>query len=96
MLDGFQADDAIETLVAAELFGIGASWGGTRSLVAPMVTLGEIAPGKSSRLLAELGIAVSPVGEGDLQPCGSRLSGIEADDLAAIRQRLQALPKEAT
>ncbi|MGO4004293.1 threonine synthase [Pseudomonas fluorescens] len=67
-----------------------------RSLVAPMVTLGEIAPGKSARLLAELGIAVAPVGDDELQPCGSRLSGIEADDLAAIRQRLQALPKEAT
>ncbi len=67
-----------------------------RSLVAPMVTLGEIAPGKSARLLAELGIAVASVGEVESPPCGSRLHGIEADDLRAIRQRLQGLHQEAS
>ncbi|POA29360.1 MULTISPECIES: threonine synthase [unclassified Pseudomonas] len=62
-----------------------------RSLVAPMVTLGEISPAKSALLLGELGITAparrSPVpGQGP-----SQVSRIQPDDLEIIHQLLGAL-----
>jgi threonine synthase len=62
-----------------------------RSLVAPMVTLGEISPAKSAVLLGELGISTpaqhSPVVE--LGP--AQLYRIQPDDLDTIHQLLGAL-----
>ncbi|MBU6957996.1 threonine synthase [Pseudomonas sp. CVAP len=62
-----------------------------RSLVAPMVTLGEISPAKSALLLGELGITAparrSPVpGQGP-----SQVYRIQPDDLEIIHQLLGAL-----
>jgi threonine synthase len=62
-----------------------------RSLVAPMVTLGEISPAKSAVLLSELGISApsphSPVaGQGP-----SALYRIQPDDFDTIHQLLGAL-----
>ncbi|TVT86050.1 threonine synthase [Pseudomonas sp. H3(2019)] len=62
-----------------------------RSLVAPMVTLGEISPAKSALLLGELGITAparrSPVpGQGP-----SQVDRIQPDDLEIIHQLLGAL-----
>ncbi|MGC5703812.1 threonine synthase [Pseudomonas sp. NFXW11] len=61
-----------------------------RSLVAPMVTLGEIAPAKSVRLLQSLGIpglAVEPVAP----PSMHQWQTLAADDCAALRHCLMAL-----
>lgn len=62
-----------------------------RSLVAPMVTLGEISPAKSAVLLGELGISTpaqhSPVAEQG----PAQLYRIQPDDLDTIHQMLGAL-----
>ncbi len=62
-----------------------------RSLVAPMVTLGEISPAKSAVLLGELGISVSPLhhplaGHGPVQ-----IHRIQPDDLDTLHQLLGTL-----
>lgn len=61
-----------------------------RSLVAPMVTLGEIAPSKSAALLARLGLpglAAEPLPA----PVLERLQVIAPDDLARVQQLLGTL-----
>ncbi len=61
-----------------------------RSLVAPMVTLGEIAPAKSARLLGSLGIpglAPQPVAA----PSTAQWQALAADDFAAVLHCLKAL-----
>lgn len=61
-----------------------------RSLVAPMVTLGEIAPAKSARLLASLGIpglAPQPLAA----PSTAQWQALAADDFAAVLHCLKAL-----
>ncbi|MNN95789.1 hypothetical protein D3C81_2146580 [compost metagenome] len=60
-----------------------------------MVTLGEIAPGKSAQLLAELGIVLPMMPAPVVEQGGGGASRIEADDLQTLRQRLGALPWEA-
>jgi threonine synthase len=62
-----------------------------RSLVAPMVTLGEISPVKSAALLGELGISVA-----ELQPevptqGQAQVYRIQPDDLDTIHELLGAL-----
>ena len=62
-----------------------------RSLVAPMVTLGEISPAKSGLLLAQLGIQ-APAAQPPLQESGpSQLYRIHPDQLHTIHQLLGAL-----
>ncbi|QNH76839.1 threonine synthase [Pseudomonas protegens] len=61
-----------------------------RSLVAPMVTLGEIAPAKSARLLGSLGIpgvVPPPVAA----PSTQQWQTLAADDFAALLHHLKAL-----
>ena len=60
-----------------------------RSMVAPMVTLGEIAPCKSAALLAGQGIEVAApvVARGATQP----MYVIDATDLGAVQQVLRRL-----
>lgn len=66
-----------------------------RSLVAPMVTLGEIAPGKSAQLLGELGIVLPVVPAPRVEQGGDGECRIEADDLHTLEQRVGALQREA-
>ncbi|KJZ39030.1 threonine synthase [Pseudomonas fluorescens] len=62
-----------------------------RSLVAPMVTLGEISPAKSAVLLGELGIS-TPAQHGPVAEQGpAQLYRIQPDDLDTIHQLLGAL-----
>lgn len=62
-----------------------------RSLVAPMVTLGEISPAKSAVLLGELGISM-PAQHGPFAEQGpAQLYQIQPDDLDTIHQLLGAL-----
>jgi threonine synthase len=62
-----------------------------RSLVAPMVTLGEISPAKSAVLLGELGIS-TPVQHRPVAEQGpAQLYRIQPDDFDTIYQRLGAL-----
>lgn len=62
-----------------------------RSLVAPMVTLGEISPAKSAVLLGELGISM-PAQHGPFAEQGpAQLYRIQPDDLDTIHQLLGAL-----
>ena len=62
-----------------------------RSLVAPMVTLGEISPAKSAALLGELGISLA-VPQREVAAQGHvQLHRIEPDDLDTIHALLNAL-----
>lgn len=62
-----------------------------RSLVAPMVTLGEISPAKSAVLLGELGIS-TPAQHSPVAKQGpAQLYRIKPDDLDTIHQLLGAL-----
>lgn len=62
-----------------------------RSLVAPMVTLGEISPVKSAALLGELGISL-PMPQREVAAQGqAQLYRIEPDDLDTIHALLNAL-----
>ncbi|MGF6281558.1 threonine synthase [Pseudomonas silensiensis] len=62
-----------------------------RSLVAPMVTLGEISPAKSAVLLGELGIS-TPAQHSPVAKQGpAQLYRIQPDDLDTIHQLLGAL-----
>jgi threonine synthase len=65
-----------------------------RSLGAPMVTLGQIAPSKSAGLLAELGVWPGPVAA--LAEPDEVRTGLQTGDLAsliqALRQATQARP----
>lgn len=62
-----------------------------RSLVAPMVTLGEISPAKSAALLGELGISLT-VPQREVAAQGHvQLHRIEPDDLDTIHALLNAL-----
>lgn len=64
-----------------------------RSLVAPMVTLGEICPGKSALLLAELGIPgppARPVASASVS-APDQVYRLRPDQLDIIHQRLGAL-----
>ncbi len=62
-----------------------------RSLVAPMVTLGEISPVKSAALLGELGISVAGL-QPEVAPQGqAQVYRIQPDDLDTIHELLGAL-----
>ncbi|MGE8354143.1 MAG: threonine synthase [Pseudomonas protegens] len=60
-----------------------------RSLVAPMVTLGEIAPAKSARLLSSLGIPGLPQ-EPVAQPSTLQWQTLAADDFGALLHCLES------
>ncbi|MCY7260020.1 threonine synthase [Pseudomonas protegens] len=60
-----------------------------RSLVAPMVTLGEIAPAKSARLLSSLGIPGLPQ-EPVAQPSTLQWQRLAADDFGALLHCLES------
>jgi threonine synthase len=62
-----------------------------RSLVAPMVTLGEISPTKSAVLLGELGIPIPAQQRPVTQQRPKQLYRIQPDDLDTIHQLLGAL-----
>ncbi|MGA8136187.1 MAG: threonine synthase [Pseudomonas gingeri] len=62
-----------------------------RSLVAPMVTLGEISPAKSTALLGELGISVPVHHRPLVEPGPEQLYRIEHDDLDTLYQLLDNL-----
>lgn len=62
-----------------------------RSLVAPMVTLGEISPAKSAVLLGELGISTPAHQRPVTQQRPKQLYRIQPDDLDTIHQLLGAL-----
>ena len=63
-----------------------------RSLVAPMVTLGEISPAKSAALLGELGISLRRCNTARSRQQGpAQLYRIQPDDLDTIHQLLGAL-----
>ena len=62
-----------------------------RSLVAPMVTLGEISPIKSAVLLGELGIPVAAQQRPASEHGPAQIHRIQPDDLAALHQLLGAL-----
>ncbi|AOE62433.1 threonine synthase [Pseudomonas corrugata] len=62
-----------------------------RSLVAPMVTLGEISPAKSAALLGELGISVSPLHHPLAEHGPVQIRRIQPDDLDTLHQLLGTL-----
>ncbi|MCI0996218.1 threonine synthase [Pseudomonas corrugata] len=62
-----------------------------RSLVAPMVTLGEISPAKSAALLGELGISVSPLHHPLAEHGPVQIHRIQPDDLDTLHQLLGTL-----
>ncbi|CRM33668.1 MULTISPECIES: threonine synthase [Pseudomonas] len=62
-----------------------------RSLVAPMVTLGEISPVKSAALLDELGISVPRPACRSAQHNGPAHQRIRPDNIALLLQQLDAL-----
>jgi len=62
-----------------------------RSLVAPMVTLGEISPAKSAVLLGELGIGTPAPHSPLAEPGPAQHYRIQPDDLDTIHQLLGAL-----
>ncbi|MFM9489457.1 threonine synthase [Pseudomonas monachiensis] len=62
-----------------------------RSLVAPMVTLGEISPVKSAALLGELGISVAGLQPEVTTQGQAQVYRIQPDDLDTIHERLGAL-----
>ncbi|UZD94759.1 threonine synthase [Pseudomonas corrugata] len=62
-----------------------------RSLVAPMVTLGEISPAKSAVLLGELGISVSPLHHPLAEHGPVQIHRIQPDDLDTLHQLLGTL-----
>lgn len=62
-----------------------------RSLVAPMVTLGEISPAKSAVLLGELGISMPAQHSPFAEQGPAQLYRIQPDDLDTIHQLLGAL-----
>jgi threonine synthase len=62
-----------------------------RSLVAPMVTLGEISPAKSATLLGELGINVAPHQSPLADHGPAQIHRIQPDDLDTLRQLLGTL-----
>ncbi|WP_223550660.1 threonine synthase [Pseudomonas sp. A-B-19] len=62
-----------------------------RSLVAPMVTLGEISPVKSAALLGELGISVPGLHPEVATQGQAQVYRIQPDDLDTIHERLGAL-----
>lgn len=62
-----------------------------RSLVAPMVTLGEISPVKSAALLGELGIRVAVPQPGATTPGQTQVYRIQPDDLDTLHELLNAL-----
>ena len=62
-----------------------------RSLVAPMVTLGEISPAKSTALLGELGISVAGLQPEVAAQGQAQVHRIQPDDLDIIHERLGAL-----
>jgi threonine synthase len=62
-----------------------------RSLVAPMVTLGEISPAKSARLLGELGIDVAVPQQRISTHGPAQIHRIQPDDLDTLRQLLGTL-----
>ncbi|OPA91029.1 threonine synthase [Pseudomonas fluorescens] len=62
-----------------------------RSLVAPMVTLGEISPVKSTALLDTLGISVPRQACRDTASGGPAHKRIRPDDIAPLLQQLDAL-----
>jgi len=62
-----------------------------RSLVAPMVTLGEISPIKSAVLLGELGISVASQQRPMSEHGPAHIRRIQPDDLAALHQLLGTL-----
>lgn len=62
-----------------------------RSLVAPMVTLGEISPAKSAALLGELGISVWPLHHPLAEHGPVQIHRIQPDDLDTLHQLLGTL-----
>ncbi|WP_413792810.1 MULTISPECIES: threonine synthase [unclassified Pseudomonas] len=62
-----------------------------RSLVAPMVTLGEISPVKSAQLLGELGITIAAQQRPVSEHGPAQIHRIQPDDLGALHQLLGAL-----
>lgn len=62
-----------------------------RSLVAPMVTLGEISPAKSAVLLGELGINIAAQPRPMSEHGPAQIHRIQPDDLGALQQLLAAL-----
>jgi threonine synthase len=62
-----------------------------RSLVAPMVTLGEISPAKSATLLGELGITIAAQQPLVSEHGPAQINRIQPDDLSALHQLLGAL-----
>nr|BFE93823.1 hypothetical protein GCM10020185_43590 [Pseudomonas brassicacearum subsp. brassicacearum] len=62
-----------------------------RSLVAPMVTLGEISPAKSAVLLGELGIHIAAQQRPVSEHGPAQIHRIQPDDLGALHQLLGAL-----
>ncbi|NUT88306.1 threonine synthase [Pseudomonas corrugata] len=62
-----------------------------RSLVAPMVTLGEISPAKSAALLGELGISVSPLHHPLAEHGPVQIHRIQPGDLDTLHQLLGTL-----
>lgn len=62
-----------------------------RSLVAPMVTLGEISPAKSAALLGELGITIAAQQPPVSEHGPAQIHRIQPDDLSALHQLLGVL-----
>jgi threonine synthase len=62
-----------------------------RSLVAPMVTLGEISPVKSAVLLGELGINITAQQRSTSEHGPAQIHRIRPDNLGALHQLLGAL-----
>lgn len=62
-----------------------------RSMVAPMVTLGEVSPIKSAILLAKLGIVPIPKVTPVQSSCSLRLYRINPDDVGTINQVLSSI-----